>query len=77
MVRPVVQRRCRLVSASPWPPKAARRSTTTSASSSRGGRAPMRSSAEPGEHVEMRTEHLSDPLAVFPELREVAVRLRR
>jgi bifunctional non-homologous end joining protein LigD len=25
-----------------------------------------------GEHVELRTEHLSDPLAVFPELREVA-----
>jgi bifunctional non-homologous end joining protein LigD len=24
-----------------------------------------------GEHVELRTEHLSDPLAIFPELREV------
>jgi bifunctional non-homologous end joining protein LigD len=26
-----------------------------------------------GDHVEVRTEHLSDPLAVFPELREVAL----
>jgi len=25
-----------------------------------------------GDHVELRTEHLSDPLAVFPELRELA-----
>lgn len=25
-----------------------------------------------GEHVELRTEYLSDPLAIFPELREVA-----
>jgi len=28
-----------------------------------------------GEHVELRTEHLSDPLAAFPELRGVAQRL--
>jgi bifunctional non-homologous end joining protein LigD len=26
-----------------------------------------------GAHIELRTEHLSDPLAVFPELREVAL----
>jgi bifunctional non-homologous end joining protein LigD len=28
-----------------------------------------------GDHVELRTEHLSDPLAAFPELRDVAERL--
>lgn len=29
-----------------------------------------------GNHIELRTEYLSDPLAVFPELRAVAERLR-